>query len=230
LILCAASLFAKRHRMWISVGAPHLREVPGPARRTHRRPGCREFNEEGRAKSFAEGCALSFTRTLRPMARTGRGSRAVRCDANASDTPTQPASPAGEQRSESPARARGSDARRVCPRVVYGCRSRQAMSRAQRSAPPAGNGTRGRGLGPRETQKAHADPTASIAGVAVAKPRRREGRSRALERASRGEGPCPTEDIPGRRSEAHRFTRALRAAVSAPRKKGDRSVRGSGAC
>ena len=54
--------------------------------------------------------------------------------ANASDTPTQPASPAGEQRSESPARARGSDARRVCPRVVHGCRSRQAMSRAQRSA------------------------------------------------------------------------------------------------
>lgn len=144
--------------------------------------------------------------------------------------PTQPASPAGEQRSESPARARGSDARRVCPRVVYGCRSRQAMSRAQRSAPPAGNGTRGRGLGPREPTKARPGPTASIAGAAVAKPRRREGRSRALERASQGEGPCPTEGTPGRRSEAHRFTRALRAAVSAPRKKGDRGVRGSGAC
>jgi len=138
--------------------------------------------------------------------------------------------PAGEQRSESPARARGSDARRVCPRVVYGCRSRQAMSRAQRSAPPAGNGTRGRGLGPREPRKARPGPTTSIAGVAVAKPRRREGRSRALERVSQGEGPCPTEGTPGRRSEAHRFTRALRAAVSAPRKKGDRSVRGSGAC
>lgn len=154
--------------------------------------------------------------------------RPMRCKrighANAAGTP------AGEQRSESPARARGSDARRVCPRVVYGCRSRQAMSRAQRSAPPAGNGTRGRGLGPRETQKAHADPTASIAGVAVAKPRRREGRSRALERVSRGEGPCLTEDTPGRRSEAHRFTRALRAAASALRKKGDRDVRGSGAC
>jgi hypothetical protein len=147
----------------------------------------------------------------------------------ASDTPTQPASLAGEQRSESPARARGSDARRVCPRVVYGCRSRQAMSRAQRSASPLATGRVDGGSARANPKKARAGPTASIAGVAVAKPRRRGGRSRALERASRGEGPCPTEDTPGRRSEAHRFTRALRAAILVLREKGDRGVRGSGA-
>lgn len=229
MILCAGSLFAKRHRTWILVGAPRLREAPAPETHvsTTRVPGV----PRGRKREIVRRRLRAFLHSDAPT-HGPRGSWLAGgpMRANVSGTPTQPASLAGEQRSESPARARGSDARRVCPRVVYGCRSRQAMSRAQRSAPPAGNGTRGRGLGPREPRKARAGPTASIAGVAVAKPRRREGRSRALERVSRGEGPCPTEDTPGRRSEAHRFTRALRAAASAPRKKGDRGVRGSGAC
>jgi len=110
-----------------------LREAPGPARRTYRRPGCREFHEEGRANRSQKAARFpSLGRSDPWPARVvARGPfDACKCIGHANAAGIT----AGEQRSESPARARGSDARRVCPRVVYGCRSRQAMSRAQRSA------------------------------------------------------------------------------------------------
>jgi len=49
----------------------------------------------------------------------------------------------GEQRGESPARARGSTARRVCPRVEFSCRSRRTTSSSEKRA-PGGKGVRGR--------------------------------------------------------------------------------------
>jgi len=105
---------------------PQDARIDDPGARSSTRKGAR--NRSQKAARFPS-LGRSDPWPVRVVARRPSGATQ-----SASDTPTQPASFAGEQRSESPARARGSDARRVCPRVVYGCRSRQAMSRVQRSA------------------------------------------------------------------------------------------------
>jgi len=67
---------------------------------------------------------------------------------------------------------RRSTARRVCPCVSYGCRSRRTTPRSREACLPVGNGTRGRGPGPPGSpQGAPRDSKASDASIAVAKPR-----------------------------------------------------------
>jgi hypothetical protein len=79
-----------------------------------------------------------------------RGNTAVR--------PTQPAPVgAGEQRGESPTRVRGSNARRVCPRVVSGCRSRQAAPGSREACLPLAAGRVDGDLSPRRNPKGYVE-------------------------------------------------------------------------
>jgi hypothetical protein len=103
---------------------------------------------------------------------------------------------------------------------------------------PAGNGARGRGPGPRRNRKAPGRVKRRRE-AAPRWPSRRavKGRSRALERASRGEDPRPMEGTPDRRSGVFRSRGCVEGGLGGPRKAharergapeggGDRSVRG----
>jgi hypothetical protein len=215
-------------------------------------PGARSVTRRARATS-SKSARLAFTRTLRPAtclvhASGTRRTRVVACRSwlagprcgNASTRPTQPASVgAGEQRGESPTRVRGSVARRVCPRVVSGCRSRQATPRPREACHPLATGRVDGG-------PARADSKESARVKRRREPVSRwpnrdagEVRSRALERASRGEGPCSMEGIPDRHSSAHRSRGRAGDGLGglhgcagsrerqATREGGDRDVRGS---
>jgi len=130
-------------------------------------------------------------------------------------------------------------ARRVCPCVLFGCRSRRTTSRFEEARFPLATGRV-------DGNPALADSARSHEGVQ----RRRqpaprwpsrgagEGPSRALERALRGKGLRQTEGIPGR-SSVRSFTRTGRGRSRRPlrnswtrerhgeRGGGDRDVRGS---
>jgi len=196
-----------------------LRSTPNFAANRAGDPGVRSATRRARAISFKNARSPSLEHSdprLAPSTQVERDARrAVTCGSwlagplcgNASWRPTQLASVgAGEQRSESPARVRGSNARRVCPCVVQGCRSRQAKPRLREARFPVAKGRADGGL-------ARADPK----GCARVKRRRQpasrwqnrdagEGRSRALERALRGKGSCWMEGISDRS-----FTRLVHA-------------------
>jgi hypothetical protein len=162
-----------------------MTRVPGLAR------------ERGASVVCIEAARLSLPRGIRPtvagphhsMEVVERGSPALR-SANATGVDR-----CRRRRSESPARARGSKARQVCPRVVSVAEVGKRRHRP-REGRTAGSGALGRGFG-------------SLRPKASAGERRRhpsfrwqsriggEGLSRAFERTSRGEGPCWMEDTPG---------------------------------
>jgi len=96
-----------------------------------------------------------------------------------------------------------------CARASYtGCRSRQASPRLERSAYPVAtervNGSPADGPERATSVKRRRQPVSRwqsrVAGA---------GRSRALERASQGEGPCSYGRHPGPFSHTYRFTRAV---------------------
>jgi len=80
----------------------------------------------------------------------------------------------------------GSTARRVCPRVEFGCRSQRTASSSEKRAPVA-TGVRGRGLNSWNLARGSTGAKASTIGTVAAKPWRRVGRSRVSERASPGQ-------------------------------------------
>jgi len=170
-----------------------IRQGPRPGRRnardsrphdeSNRRPGCSRRYEQGtreivedRAYVLARGprptvCLVHASGTRRAKARAYRpwlaGSRCGNAPGNQRSWTSVGAS---EQRGESPTRVRGSNARRVCPRVDEWLQKSASNAEAQRSATPAGNGARGRGPGLRGLERAGGGEKASIVRVAVAKP------------------------------------------------------------
>jgi len=188
-------------------GAKPYAGSPDPADNRAGDPGARSVTRRAGANIVRE-TRIAFSRAFRPaiclvqvVAR--RPSMRQRIE-----RPTQPASVgAGEQRSESSTRVRGSKARRVCPRVVSRLQKSASVAEAHRSAYPVAMGhVDGSRAGRSErASRSKASTTWPCGGKAA---RSGEGRSRALERASRGEGPCRTEGTPGRSTHTYRFTRA----------------------
>jgi len=139
-----ASPFAGRYPRWTSTRAKSLEalqasrrivrvtRVPEALRGGHARTRFKSARQRLHSSASARNLALCHEsgNAVRESHRVrGRGSQAP-YPATDGERPTQPASVgAGEQRSESSTRVRGSNARRVCPRVVSGCRSRQATPR-----------------------------------------------------------------------------------------------------
>lgn len=252
LILPKRSPFARRFPRWVSAGATK-REVLQTSRRVEpvtrvpeasKRRARANRSKNARSPSlrrFGPRFALStqVERNVRKHVACGPWLAGPRCG-NVSRRPTQLASVgAGEQRGESPTRVRGSVARRVCPRIVTGCRSRQAPLRLRKSTYPLATGRVNGSLartdipGDDARVKRWRKPEArwpSHAAGAV--------RSRTLERALRGKGPCSTEDTSDRSSCAS-FTRAWQRRSRRPSRKcvraraprasrgGDRGVRGA---
>jgi hypothetical protein len=183
--------FARRHPKWILAGAKPYAGSPDPVHDRAGDPGARSATRRARAKLVREARVV-FTRTFRPaaclvqvVARRPSARKRV-------ERPTQPASVgAGAQRGESSTRVRGSKARRVCPRVVSRLQKSASVAEAQRSAYPvaservdgslADKGPRGPVSVKRRRHLVSRWPSHGAS----------EGRSRALERASRGEGSCP---------------------------------------
>lgn len=143
LILSTAPPFAGWRRRWISVGSVLLREHPDLAVGSSWRRGCPGCHEEGEISLRKTSESAAFSRALRSAtcfptrvgtARESCRERGAACRGRwRGNAPRWPARPAplgaGEGLRESAARVQGSNARRVCPRVVKGCRSRQATSR-----------------------------------------------------------------------------------------------------
>lgn len=159
-----------------------------------------------------QGCAASFARSLRPAVRTCRASgSAPRESEGVTDRgspapsavtqrrPTQPASfDAGEQRGESPTRARGDDGSIGCARVSNtvaevderrpGLERRGSLARARADGGPAlHEGSDALGRGAKRVANRWSGQQRHDAG---------KGPSRASERASRGKGLRSIEGTP----------------------------------
>lgn len=148
----------------------------------NRRPGCSRPHEQG-TREIVEHRAYVLARAPRPTVCLVHASGTRRAKAGAyrpwlagSGAATHPGNQrslasvgAGEQRGESPTRVRRSNARRVCPCVDEWLQKSASNAEAHRSAPPAGNGARGREPGLRRPERVSGGEKASNVGMAAAK-------------------------------------------------------------
>jgi hypothetical protein len=178
---------------------------------------------EGHAQRSSNS-APAFSRVLRPTTRPVHASGTLRAQAAASESwlaGSRCGDASGSQRNrhrlvpassgaKSSTRARGSRARWVCPRVVFGCRNRRAAPRSREARPRRQRGSRERGSDLR--------PVVRLARIEGVDSRHRgrpaatssQGRRRTLERASQGKGLPPMEGVSGPPSSASTFTRSRR--------------------
>jgi hypothetical protein len=138
---------------------------PGPAASRTGDPGARSEHEEG-PRDIVKSAWSAFSRALRPVIRssaqaersgvsrrvTGRGSLASAAVTHWSGRRNRHRSMPASSGAQAPTRARGTMARRVCPRVEYGCRSRRTTPRP-REVRSAGKGAHGRGPNPSRDRK-----------------------------------------------------------------------------